>query len=359
MFCPKCGTQLPRVAIFCKKCGYNIQDKGKLEEIKEIKKPKKNLKIILFLSLGGILLFIGIIIKYIPRIPQTKQNIPSYTEYELAEIKRKFEGKEKELKKVEEELKKMEQEKSSLQYTMDFIKHIQIDNTLQEYYDNVRYYIGIKFGGWRHIIFGDLLGDKNVATRFQAKLAAHDIGLRSKYWREVEDRLEARYYQTTSGHYSYIDARRKIDKVIEYIGIGEHETDEKKIRKILNFVKESVRYKPDFDEIQRAPLETLNLSGDCDDFSILVAALFRRVGINSAIASFKSKTGGPHHAMVLFQSKESLPCYSYSDLSQFELEQGRWYLIEPQERFDKQNDPESFEKWIIEAAASISQVIQE
>ncbi len=250
----------------------------------------------------------------------------------------------------------VKQEKSA-QQKLALIEYIVIENPLKEYYDNVRRYIGVKFGGLYHTLLSEVLSDKNAAVRFTAKLAAHDIGLKSKYWRVLEDRLEGKYYRATKGRYSYIDARKKIDKVIEYIGIEEYETDEKKIRKILNVVKGFVHYENDFNEVAMTPLETLNSrSGDCEDFSILVAALFKRVGINSAIASFKSKDGGPGHAMVLFQSSESVPFYYYNDLTQFGLERGRWYLIEPQKRFNEQNDPAN--NYIIESAASISQVSQ-
>jgi len=258
------------------------------------------------------------------------------------------------------ELEEVKQEKSA-QQELALIEYIRIGNTLHEYYDNVRRYIGVKAGGLYDFLLSEFLSDKNAAARFAAKLAAHDIGLRSKYWRELEDRLEAKYYRATKGRYSYIDARKKIDKVIEYIGIDEYETDEKKMRKILDFVNvnDFVHYEEDFNQVVNFPLETLTLkSGDCDDFSILVAALFKRVGINSAIAFFKSRTGREGHAMVLFQSKESLPFYSYNDLTQFDLEWGKWYLIEPQKRFDGQNDLSLVNKWIIESAASVSQVSQ-
>lgn len=259
----------------------------------------------------------------------------------------------------EVELKELKKKKISSETTLDLIENIRIGNTLHEYYDNVRRYIGVKAGGLYDLLLSEFLGDKNAAVRFAAKLAVHDIGLRSKYWRELEDWLEAKYYRATKGRYSYIDARKKIDKVIEYIRIDEYETDEKKIREILDFVNDFVHYETDFNQVVNFPLETLTLrTGDCDDFSILVAALFKRVGINSATAFFKSRTGREGHAMVLFQTKESLPFYSYNDLTQFGLERGRWYLIEPQKRFDEQNDPSLVNKWIIESAASVSQVSQ-
>lgn len=272
--------------------------------LKKAKKLEKNLKIVLFLSLGGILLFITIVIGYNIYISQEK----------LA----------KELLLIED---------------------TRIGNTLQEYYNNIRSGIGIKPGGWWEF----LLGEKET-VKFATKLAAHDIGL--IYWPEYEKA----YYQKTNS-YSYIDARRKIDMLIYYLDIDKrYKTDIEKLRKILTFINGFVRFEHDFNEILRAPLETLSLkSGDCDDFSILVAALLKHIGINSAVAFVKSKDGSEGHAMVLFQSSEWLPFYYYDDLTQLGLDRGRWYFIEPQKRFDEQNERAWFNKWVITSAASVSQ----
>ena len=64
---------------------------------------------------------------------------------------------------------------------------------------------------------------------------------------------------------------------------------------------DELEYELEMDDSLRAPVETLNLkSGDCDDFSILVSALFEIAGIDSGIGFFQSDEYA--HAMVLIHS---------------------------------------------------------
>ncbi|XOB40361.1 MAG: transglutaminase-like domain-containing protein [Candidatus Nealsonbacteria bacterium] len=129
----------------------------------------------------------------------------------------------------------------------------------------------------------------------------------------------------------------------------------KKSEKFSIFFKFYIKYEPDFNEILRAPAETLGLkSGDCDDWSILASAAFADAGIDSAIMFVKSIDGTQAHAMVLVQSKETLPLWSYSDLTQYGLPSGKWWIIEPQFTFGQQSQhPEWFTQWKFEAAALV------
>jgi len=187
---------------------------------------------------------------------------------------------------------------------------------------------------------------------FASYLAKHNIA--KAYWPEYEST-----YHSYSGSYTFLDAKEQLDKVVfrEYTADVNYYTDSdyEKIRKILDFTKFHIHYEPDFNQILRAPAETLGFkSGDCDDWSILMSALFANVGINSAIMFVKSENRIEAHAMVLVQSKETLPFWSYSDLTSFDLPSGRWWIIEPQFTFEEhQQNPEWFAKWRIEAVALV------
>ena len=66
---------------------------------------------------------------------------------------------------------------------------------------------------------------------------------------------------------------------------GQTATD--RIRRVLDFINQHIHYEYDVDDILLAPAETLGFkSGDCDDFTILAAALFEAVGIDSAVSFF-------------------------------------------------------------------------
>jgi hypothetical protein len=219
---------------------------------------------------------------------------------------------------------------------------LRIGNLLQDYYTNIREARNLGQNWWT--------GDYQDEANFASYLAQHDIGI--LYWPEYETK-----YHSLTGSYSYLDAKEKLDKVI-FLGYTAgvdcyNDSDYEKIRKILQFFKFNIHYEPDLNQIIRAPVETLGLkSGDCDDWATLAAAAFARAGINSAVMMVKSKDGTQAHAMVLVQSKEDLPLWYYSDLTQFGLPSGRWWIIEPQYTLEEQSlHPEWFSQWDIVAAA--------
>jgi hypothetical protein len=224
---------------------------------------------------------------------------------------------------------------------------LRIGNLLQDYYNNIRESRNLGQNWWT--------GDYQDEANFASYLAQHDIGI--LYWPEYETK-----YHSLTGSYSYLDAKEKLDKVIFLpytAGVDcYYDSDYEKIRKILQFFKFHIHYEPDLNQIIRAPVETLGLkSGDCDDWATLAAAAFARAGINSAIMMVKSKDGTQAHAMVLVQSEEDLPLWYYSDLTQFGLPSGRWWIIEPQITLEEQSlHPEWFSQWDIVAAAWVKRI---
>jgi hypothetical protein len=95
-------------------------------------------------------------------------------------------------------------------------------------------------------------------------------------------------------------------------------------------------------------------SGDCEDFTILASALFKKIGIDSAFGRFKNDKN-EYHAMVLVHL-ENLGSYGYwyySDLTYYGLASGKWIIIEPQYTIENQNT-DWIKQWTIVAAASLN-----
>lgn len=217
---------------------------------------------------------------------------------------------------------------------------LRISHLLEDYYDEVRSLNTDVPGGGRS-------QDYEEDARFMADLAKHSLG--RKYWPSLENR----YYEL-SGEHSYATAMRKLDEVYALIAIEPRDTPIERIEKILLFVNENVYYERDYDNVFLAPLETLAFSsGDCDDYTILVATLFEKAGMNSGVGIFTN--GTIDHAMVLLHS-DTLSSYGfrfYQDLTSMGLSAGEWIIIEPQATIDRQYDLDWFNQWRIQAAADV------
>ena len=234
---------------------------------------------------------------------------------------------------------------NSLQKGLKIIEVLRIGNSLESYYDYLREELGATGAKWWW-----LNPDKSywqTEVDFAANLAMHD--LRWIYWPSIEKD----YYEDV-GEYSYDTARKKIDEILALIEIKTYDAPTDKIRKILDFIHHYIHYETEVNDIFLAPVETLGFrSGDCDDLSILAAALFEAVGIDSAIGFFVNENN-EYHAMVLVHL-EDLSNYGYwyySDLTSLGLEEGRWIKIEPQTTIDNQDD-EWIGQWKIFVAAPL------
>jgi len=229
---------------------------------------------------------------------------------------------------------------SVLRRELDVEAVLKIGNSLQSYYDVLRQIKGLD--GTKESV-----NPTKDQVIFAARLAQHDLG--NPYLPDVEAEFER-----ITGRWSYDIARSKINEVLLIIGLSEPDPPVVKIGKILNFTRRYIHYEYEVNNVLRAPVETLGLrSGDCDDYTILVASLFEAIGINSAVGSFKNATGA-YHYMVLVHLEE-LPGYrywSFPDLTRFGLTKGRWIIIEPQLPLDRQGD-EQIGRWTLLAAAEV------
>jgi transglutaminase-like putative cysteine protease len=173
-----------------------------------------------------------------------------------------------------------------------------------------------------------------------------------------DQQAEATYYSHTNS-YTYADAKKQLDELVfaSYgADVQSTDSDAIKVNKILDFIDSHVHYEYDMLETPQAPAETLDYrSGDCKDFSILASAAFADAGITSGIIHMENATGSAAHAMVVIQSSENLPFDYYSNLTQYGLSAGKWWVIEPQFTFTEQSqNPKWFAGWGITKAAMVS-----
>ena len=222
-----------------------------------------------------------------------------------------------------------------------------IGNNITSFYDCIRYRYG-------------LAGDKSSSTsirdklKFGVKLVKHDLGY--SQWSAYESD-----FFTEFGVYSYEYDSSYLQNILSYYGVKTYDSSSTKIKKILDFTTEQVTYQREMNDILRFPLETLSLgSGDCDDYSILVATLFEYMGIDSALAYFETNNGDHVLVLVHLEKLEVMNpyyeylYYSYDDLTHYGLQSGKWIMIEPQSPIDYQGDPEWFDPLVLKEAVEIS-----
>jgi hypothetical protein len=227
-----------------------------------------------------------------------------------------------------------------LDYLYTLNTELSIGNSLTSYYD----YLRMEFGPtgsrsqWQY---------EEESCKFASCLALHD--LHRLYWNQAEE-----YYGRDVGQQSYAQAWEVLKKAVQYCGIDSDDSDTEKVEKVLAFVSGFVVYESEIDNSLRAPVETLSLrSGDCDDFSILVAALLEAVDIDTGIGFFESDGAG--HAMVLVHMDEldGYRCWYYSDLTKYDFEPGNWLEIEPQRIIDYQSEDAWFSQWSLYMAVEV------
>jgi len=224
---------------------------------------------------------------------------------------------------------------------LELIERLRLDSLASDYYQTIREEVGPQSVSWK--VFGSTWQEQ---VDFCADLAMHDEG--QVYW----PTYESQYYDWYGTH-SYDDAYNTLRYVPDYVGITGSNTSVEKIEAIQRFVSTFIEYQPDMIDKFFAPVETLAYrSGDCDDFSILSAALFEVAGIDAAIGFFTDADQIYGHAMVLVHLNDLGPYdYSYyADLTTVGLSAGQWIEIEPQSPITEQYG-DWFDYWDLVVAA--------
>ena len=227
-----------------------------------------------------------------------------------------------------------------LDYLYTLNTELTIGNSLTSYYDYLRYELG-PTGSRSYWSYNE------ESCKFASSLALHD--LHRLYWIEAEEN-----YGVDVGQESYAQAWEVLEKAVEYCEIESTDSDTDKVEKVLAFVTGLVDYELEIDDSLRAPVETLSLkSGDCDDFSILVAALLEAVNVQTGIGFFEGEDSA--HAMVLvhMDELEGYRYWKYDDLSYYDFKPGTWLMIEPQFTIDRQGDDDWFPQWSIYMAVEL------
>jgi hypothetical protein len=190
---------------------------------------------------------------------------------------------------------------------------------------------------------------EQISVEYAANICAHDLG--RVYWPNIEN-----IYYNLTGLDLCDEAYNRIFQAIELADISNSDTDTQKVEKILSFMSSFIEYQYDLNDEFLFPSETLSFkTGDCDDFSILAAALFEYEDIQSAIGFFESDYYEYAHCMVLIKLNdlEGYKYYFYDDLTAYGLSNGRWIILEPQSKISDQSERSWFEKWDIYAIAEI------
>ncbi len=225
----------------------------------------------------------------------------------------------------------------------EIVDALKLDRMIMEYYGMIGdYYIITVPDDW------SLQMQKEADAEFAADLARHSIGEHSWPW------PEECYYENT-GRHSYDDAKKRLEFFLNISGVESEDSLATRIEKILAHVNDFVDYWPDLRERFNSPWETLAYrSGDCDDYSILVASLFELAGVDSAFACVNNSEG-TDHALVLVHLEDlgSYDYISFQNLTDFGLSEGQWIQIEPQHTIDLQFDFEGKTEWLLQAAEEV------
>ena len=225
-------------------------------------------------------------------------------------------------------------------------QELRIGNSLESYYDVIRE--GLGPSGTKYWWHTPETGYWQQSVDFACSLAEHDI------WRIYWPDYEPDYMEIT-GENSYETAWYKLQDILDIIEISDADGDVIKITKILNFLNANIHYESEINDVFLAPVETLGFkSGDCDDYSILAAAFFELLDIETAIGFFVNDDE-EYHAMALVKldDLESYGVWYFDDLTKYGIDEGKWIVIEPQMTIDMQDD-EWISQWSIFVAAEIT-----
>lgn len=236
-----------------------------------------------------------------------------------------------------------ESELESLTAEKEVVDALKLDRMIMEYYGMIGdYYVITLQDDW------SLQKQKEAQAEFAADLARHSIGECSWPW------PEECYFENT-GRHSYDDAKMRLEFFLSLSGVETEDSLVTKIEKILSHVNSFVSYWPDLKDRFNSPWETLAYrTGDCEDYSILVSALFELAGVDSAFA-FVNNSEGVDHALVLAHIEDlgSYDYISFPSLIDFGLSEGQWIQIEPQHTIDLQFDYEGRAEWFLQAVEEI------
>lgn len=165
----------------------------------------------------------------------------------------------------------------------------------------------------------------------------------------------SRYYLKLDNSYSLFTPKTVHITVRAYVPADLVLNDKMfKIIAIANWVSENIRYISDPYKLEyiASPEETLRVkAGDCDDFAVLLASMYRAVGVRSAVGLIDTEGRGADHATALValerteldEFKRALEKYSvifgyktWGCVSYFNRDGVIWVIVDPPMSYNRQ-----------------------
>jgi len=165
----------------------------------------------------------------------------------------------------------------------------------------------------------------------------------------------SRYYLKLDNSYSSFTSKTVHITVRAYVPADLVLNDKMfKIIAVASWVSENIRYISDPYKLEyiASPIETLRVkAGDCDDFAVLLALMYRAVGIRSAVGLIDTRGMGANHAtalvalerMELDEFKKALEKYSvifgyktWGCVSYFSRDGIIWVIVDPPMSYNRQ-----------------------
>lgn len=248
--------------------------------------------------------------------------------YVIANISSTLEAKEYEIESLKKNLDKSMESTQLLEAKLkeaekkgEWDRLTTIDSPMQEYFELVRKSYAER-PWWQDSTY-------EKQAQLAAQIAANAAG--DAFWKKEEAK-----YSSKTGQNSYVVQADLLDALMNSAGINKSISDGEKLERILELLQH-IKYENDLNNDFRFPLETLKLkSGDCDDFSIIAAAMLKRLGIKTAIVLVSGTEGV--HSWIAVQGNFELQKYKLAGSKE------EWMVVEPQFPYTRQS-PEWFSKY--------------
>ncbi len=139
------------------------------------------------------------------------------------------------------------------------------------------------------------------------------LQIQSEYVKLQQLFQRAEYRQMLDGYVPYVTEEKNYElvrEVAEAIAEKAPGTPRERIEFAAAFVQEAIPYISEKGEYPKYPVETLVEGGDCEDKSILLAAILRAMGYRTALLVF---SGNPGHIAVGVECPDCWGSYYYKD----------------------------------------------
>lgn len=297
-YCPRCGLRNDDDSVICEGCGAILVKK---EKIRKKKALLPILLIVLFLT-AGIAILVFCMVNQYAKIPMPIESTSASTETSTAPP---------ETITVPTESEPTEEESTESETTAETKAPLVYDDRVAEYSGENPEWETLHFE-WtsqngRNPISLDIQVDKNMYLYYRSLQRYYNVENMYLYINDENNREIIR---------TIVDAIRDVAKKFSY-------DDASVAREIVKFVQDVIEYEYDSvstgqEEYPRYPIETLyERQGDCEDTSILMAALLKEWGYEVGLLHL------PGHAAVAIRTSDT-----YNATAYYEIDGHRYLFIE-------------------------------